>query len=149
MSEPDADPVPPDPDLPETARRVHDAIQALTDAVSGLTDRIRRSEVRTYVLAGSLILDVLLTVVITAVGFEVSATSNCQAAQNDAFRAAATQLRDAAAKERAAQRALFDVVLDPVSTPEQRRQASVDYRTSLIAADQQRADNPFPQGNCA
>lgn len=79
----------------------------------------------------------------------IERSTTCQAEQNDAFRAASEQLRAANAKERDAQRQLFDILLDPNTTADQRRAASVNYRATLIEADQQRVDSQFPSGNCS
>lgn len=150
-------------ELAETARNLVKSNTALAQTVDKLSTRIKRSEQRTYILAASLVLDVVFTVIVTAIGVQVNAASDCQAAQNDAFRDAAIQGRAAAAKERdadrrkeAAESALFAVILNSGAAQEQRRQAVVTYNTELGAiteqralADRQRQDNPFPEGNCS
>lgn len=141
--------VDPQRDLTVVAAELSDSVSELSGQVSVLAARSERQRRRTVVLTVSLVLDVLLTVAITILGVRVDATSECQAAQNDAFRAVSGQLRDAAAKERGALRLLLDVILDPAATPERRRQAIAEYRATLIEVDQQREDNPFPEGNCA
>lgn len=132
---------PDDEDLPAIARAVAASIEGLSVDVRELTRRVRTNRIFIVLLCLALLGLVVL-------GYLVRTGSTCQAQQNDAFRSVSEQLRDAAAKERAAQRQLFDVLLNPASTPGQRRQAQVDYNAGLVAADLQRADNPFPEGRC-
>jgi hypothetical protein len=126
-----------------------DSIGTLSMSVKQLTNRIVVSERRTVILATSLILDILLTAAITFLGWHVQSVSSCQAEANDAFRAALAQRTDASAKERAAQRQLFNVVLNPASSPADRLKASQNYYAGLIAADAQRNEHPLPTSNCA
>lgn len=133
----------------EEVQALSNSISTLSLSVKRLAERIVASERRTIILAVSLVLDVLLTVGITFLGWHVQSVSSCQAQANDAFRVAIVQRNDAAAKERAAQRQLFNVVLDPTSSPADRLKASKDYYAGLVAADQQRTEHPLPTNNCA
>lgn len=102
----------------------------LTDAV----DRLRR-EVHSRSV-GFLIALILITAVgiaVAVLGWRSEHFLTCQAGQNQEF-------RTAAATERAAQRTLFDVLLNPASTPTDRLKASQDYYAGLVAADQQRTN---------
>lgn len=132
---------PDDEDLPAIARAVATSIERLSIDVRELTRRVRTNRIFIVLLCVALLGIVVL-------GYLVRTGSVCQTQQHDAFRAVSDQLRDAAAKERTAQRTLFEVLLNPASTPVQRRQAQVDYNAGLVAADLQRADNPFPEGRC-
>jgi len=89
----------------------------------------------------ALILIAAVGVAVAVLGWRSEHFLTCQAQQNAEF-------RDAAAKERAAQRHLFDVILNPASTQEQRVQASVDYRAGLDVADQQRSNSNAAAADC-
>jgi hypothetical protein len=102
----------------------------LTAAVTELRRAVNR---RTTAFLSILAVDVLLTGAITVLGYRSEHFLTCQVQQNAEFRAAA-------ATERTAQRALFDIVLNPASTPADRLKASQAYYAGLIAADQQRTD---------
>lgn len=131
--------------LAAAARELAESNVALRVTVAGLTHKLT---FRTRVFVAVIVLDVLLTLAIVFVGYRYENGSSCQAAQNDAFKAAIIERNEAAGKERAAQRQLFNVVLNPASTPADRLKASQTYYAGLVAADQQRAENPFPDGNC-
>lgn len=135
----------------------------LTTSVNDLAAKVTRSERLTYALAISLALDVLLTLALTILGYNVRGVSECQAQQNAAFREAANDARAARDKEDNqqlslydAQLTLFNTVLDPTRTQAQKNAASNAYRQSVLAAraaiiatKQSNADNPFPTGNCS
>lgn len=114
--------------LAETARQLAKSNKALADTVTGLTKTVNR---RTRAFAALLAVDALLTVSIVFFGYRSERFLACQVQQNATF-------RNAAATERAAQRRLFDVILDPASTQADRLEATRDYRAGLNAADQQR-----------
>jgi len=68
----------------------------------------------------------------------------CQTQLNDTFREALIQRANSATVERAAQRKLLLIQLDPTSTVDVRKKAIIDYLASLDAADKQRNDFPLP-----
>lgn len=145
-----------DPDLAGTAREVATSIGTLIVQVKTLNRRVRQNRIFIGLLSLAIIAIAVLGYFVrdqqralADVTNRVAVTSKCQAEQNDAFQAASAQLRAAAAKERGAQRALFDVLLNSASNPEQRRQATVDYYATLVEADLQRAGSVFPEGNCS
>lgn len=131
--------------LAETAKDVAESNIALAKTVQSLTERIKS---RTRLFTALLIADAILTFAIAFFGYRYETVSACQAAQNDAFTSAIIQRNDAAVKERTAQRKLFDVLMKPTSTIDQRQAASAEYYAGLIAADQQRNAHPLPTGNC-
>lgn len=125
-----------DTELAEVARGLSASVTALTGQVERLRTRIRRSEVRTLVLAGSLILDVVLTVVIAVIGINVTTVSECQERKNEAFATAIAQ-RDAAQAE------LLETRRDPGITQEERGQSFTRYLTRLAESD------PIPTEVCS
>lgn len=138
----------PDDDLSSTARVLANSIGGLSVQVQRLHDRIGRIATKAHWnrVAIVLLCIVLATTVVLASSYY--RTSSCQLELNQMYQAAATQLREASDRTRAAQLRLFDVTLNPASTPDQRRQASVDYRESLIEYDVERTVTPFPNGGC-
>lgn len=116
----------PDPLLASRVTTTEAAI--LTTAVTQLRAAVNR---RTATFLVILVVDVVLTAAITVLGYRSEHFLTCQAQQNVEF-------RHAASTERAAQRALFDVVLDRASSPADRYKASQDYYVGLVAAEQQR-----------
>lgn len=110
----------------------------LTAAVDGLHQAVDRRS------AGFLVALILIAAVglaVAVLGWRSEHFLTCQAQRNMEF-------RNAAATERAAQRHLFDVILNPASTPEQRVQASREYRAGLDVADQQRSDSTTAARDC-
>lgn len=161
---PDGEPIPPtSPSDPLTRAESAALAEPLAAQAEHLADEV--IELRASANRLRRVTDWLIAAVVVAVGLAVVAfvllyrqsattafierSTTCQAEQNDAFRAASEQLRAANAKERDAQRQLFDILLDPNTTADQRRTASVNYRATLIEADQQRVDSQFPSGNCS
>jgi hypothetical protein len=116
--------------LAVTARELVESNLALAETVAGLTHRL---SVRTRVLVAVLVVDAFLTLAIAVFGYRYEHFLACQVQQN-------TEFRNAAAIERAAQRQLLNVILNPNSTAADRYQASQTYYTGLIDADQQRGD---------
>jgi hypothetical protein len=145
-----APPINPDPagersTLADNAAKLTQSNIDLASTVRKLTERV---SFRTRVFVSVLVLDALLTCAIAFFGYRYETASACQASHNDAFKAALIQRNEAAAKERAAQRKLFDTTLNANATTEQRRNAAQEYYAGLIAADQQRSANPLLTGNC-
>jgi hypothetical protein len=84
--------------------------------------------------------------------------TECQKTFNDQVRSVQGERADAAGKDRAAQKLLtqasigaFDTLLNPSSTPEDRRKSIQDWRNALVAydklltdADRIRNQNPLP-----
>lgn len=104
--------------------------EALTDAV----DKLRREvHARSVGFLIALILITALGIAVAVIGWRSEHFLTCQAGHNSEF-------RNAVATERAAQRRLFDTILNPASTPADRLKATQDYYAGLIAADQQRTD---------
>lgn len=138
------------------AQTLSDDAHALANEVVAMrrtADALARRTTNTRLIVAAL-------AVLIAIGgwvlYRQAATTNlveritaCQAHQNDAFRAVSAQLRDAAAKERTAQRQLLETSLNPNTTTADRRAATQVYLNGLAAADQQRAENPYPTGNCS
>ena len=110
----------------------------LTATVKDLRNAVHR---RTIAFLTILAVDVLLTGAISVLGYRSEHFLTCQVAQN-------TEFRHAAATERAAQRALFNVVLNPASSTADRYKASQEYYAGLIAADQQRSNGTAAAGAC-
>jgi hypothetical protein len=110
----------------------------LTAAVDGLHQAVDRRSAGFLV---ALILIAAVGIAVAVLGWRSEHFLTCQAQQNAEF-------REAAAKERAAQRHLFDVILSPASTEEQRLQASREYRAGLDVADKQRSDSTAAAENC-
>lgn len=110
----------------------------LTAAVDGLHQAVNRRSAGFLI---ALVLIVCVGVAVAVIGWRSEQFLTCQAQQN-------TEFRDAAKTERAAQRRLFDVVLNPASTQEQRFQASLDYRAGLDVADRQRSDSAAAVADC-
>jgi hypothetical protein len=108
---------------------------ALTKAVNKLRSEVHARSVGFLI---ALVLIVALGIAVAVIGWRSEHFLTCQAGQN-------TQFREAAKTERAAQRRLFDTILNPASTPADRLKATQDYYAGLIAADQQRTD---AAGNC-
>lgn len=158
-----------DPAIPDTApltvgeaRKLHTALESLATTVSAFGERLAGGERRWAVLTA---LSVVIVVVLGGViwlGIGVNRIARCQSQQSDAIRASTIQVRlsradqdDQSAALLDHQLALFATVLDPASTPEQRRDASISYqqsvqaaRASIVAATQKAVDNPLPTGSC-
>lgn len=158
-----------DPALPDDApltvgeaRRLHTAVATLTTRVGTFNERLAGGERRWAVLTA---LSAVIVVVLGGViwlGIGMNRIARCQAQQSDALRASAVQVRAGRADQDNQSVALLDHqldlftrVLDPNSTPEQRRAASVAYqqsvqaaRASIVAAEQKAVDNPLPTGSC-
>lgn len=113
----------------EHAVTAEDAAE-LTDAVNKL---IREVHSRSVGFLIALILITALGIAVVVLGYRSEHFLSCQVQQNAEF-------RDAAKTERAAQRRLFDVVMNPANTQADRFKATQDYYAGLIAADQQRTD---------
>lgn len=103
---------------------------ALTESVEHLRSAVNR---RTVGFTVVLIVMVLIGAAVAVLGWRSEHFLTCQVQQNSEF-------RNAAATERAAQRRLFDIVLNPASTPADRLKASQAYYAGLIAADKQRTN---------
>lgn len=158
------DPAVPD-DAPLTvgeARNLHKAVGTLADTVGTFNNRLAGGERRWAVLT---VLGAAIVVVLGGIiwlGLGMNRIARCQAQQNDAIRASTIQVRASRADQDDQsvalldhQLALFGTVLDPNSTPEQRRDASIAYRqsvqaarASIVAAKQKAEDNPLPTGSC-
>ncbi len=153
-------------------------MELLTRNIGTLSGQQKRSWHAILGLAGVWVIDVVLIIAVAFFGWRVSSTSECQARQNDAFRAVSIQSRAIRENQddqlinqyqRQIQRldeqlTLFSTFLDnPNTPPEQRRAAFVAYKNtvladraatvsameSIVAAKQARADNPLPSGNCS
>jgi hypothetical protein len=142
--------------LSDDARALTAEVAAMRKAAVVLARRTHTLNRRTTIALSVLTALVLIIVTGGVLLYRQSVTTDfvtrnavCQSAQNDAFRDAIIQRNEAAAKERAAQRTLFDTVLSPTATPDQKRAASQEYYAGLVAADQQRNANPLPTGNCS
>ena len=112
---------------------------------------------------GLWVIDIIIITAGVVYGSHVADESACQAQQNDAFRHASIQSREArdaqddqTINHLNQQIALFNVTLDPSVDPTERRSAAAAYQQSAIAerdaivrAKQARADNPLPPGNCS
>lgn len=135
---------------PVVGRPLQVTAESLTISIAGLREELTKqgdlftkgierlnarkgSKAAVIGLYGLWILDIVLTAAVIVVGYRSEHFLTCQLQQNAEFRQAATT-------ERAAQRRLFDTVLNPASTDADRHKASQDYYTGLIAADQQRTD---------
>lgn len=70
---------------------------------------------------------------------------DCQTEFNTHFVAALGERSDAAAEERAAQRALLTAVLDSRGHPQAQEAAIQNYLRNLADADRSRSDNPLPE----
>lgn len=132
--------------LAELATRLVESNDHLQQSVTNL---IRKLSVRTYTFVALLTADAILTIAIGFFGYRYETVSACQATQNHAFKAAIIARNDAAATERAAQRALLDTTTKVNATDAQKRAAVTEYYAGLVAADQQRDANPLPVGNCS
>jgi cytoskeletal protein RodZ len=108
---------------------------ALTTAVDKLRSEVHARSVGFLI---ALVLIVALGIAVAVIGWRSEHFLTCQVGQN-------TEFRNAAATERAAQRHLFDTILNPASTQADRLKATQDYYAGLIAADQQLTD---AAGNC-
>lgn len=174
MSSDTPDPVPApgyiiDPALPDgapltvgEARKLHTAVETLATTVGTFNERLAGGERRWAVLTALGVAIVLILGVVIWLGLGVNRIARCQAQQNDVIRASTIQVRAGRADQDDQSVALLDhqldlftTVLDPASTPEQRRDASVAYqqsvqaaRASIVAAKQKAVDNPLPTGSC-
>lgn len=110
----------------------------LTNSVNKLRGEVHGRSVGFLV---ALILIVALGIALSVVGYRSEHFLSCQVRQN-------TEFRDAGRTERAAQRHLFDVILNPASTPADRLKASKDYYAGLIAADEQRTSSDAAAEAC-
>jgi hypothetical protein len=135
-------------DLPTEARGLTDTVTDLNTRLGTLNARIQRSERVTTALATLLALIVIVGGLTIYLGHQVQRQAACQGRENDAVRVALQQRTDAANTERAAQRQLFTVLLDPTTTPTQQQAATRGYYAGLVAADKQRSDNPLPTNSC-
>lgn len=143
------DPGVPDPPRPETAaegiaRLDQDKVahhtdpdnplltsaDSLTTAVNKLSREVHARSVGFLV---ALVLITALGIAVTVIGYRSEHFLTCQIQQN-------TEFRHAAATERAAQRRLFNIILNPASTQADRLKATQDYYAGLIATDQHRTD---------
>lgn len=123
-----------DPGVPDplVAPRVVTAEQAT--ALTAAIEKLRREvHARSVGFLIALLLITAVGIAVGVIGWRSEHFLACQAGQNQEF-------RTAAATERAAQRRLFDIILNPASTQADRLKASLDYRAGLIAADQQRTN---------
>lgn len=158
------DPAVPD-DAPLTvaeARKLHEAVGTLADTVGAFNNRLAGGERRWAVLTALSAAIVVVLGGIIWLGLGVNRIARCQAQQSDAIRASTIQVRASRADQDDQsvalldhQLALFTRVLDPNSTPEQRRDASIAYqqsvqtaRASIVAAKRKAVDNPLPTGSC-
>lgn len=113
---------------------VDDPLVVSAESLTASVDRLRREvHARSVGFLIALILITAVGIAVAVIGWRSEHFLTCQAQQN-------TEFRTAAATERAAQRALFSVILNPASTEADRLQASRDYYAGLIAADQQRTN---------
>jgi hypothetical protein len=110
----------------------------LTGTVARLGKRLR---FRTRLVGVIVALNIAIGVILAIVGYRSEHFLTCQVRQN-------TEFREAAKTELATQRKLFDVVLDPTSTPADKLRASQAYRSGLITAAQQRRNNDTAAENC-
>lgn len=122
-------------------------IAGLTKSLEHLNARLQISERRTVIMGAALMILICLVVYVIYLTVHVQSIARCQSQQNDAFSSALLQRTDAQNKERAAQRQLFNVFLNPSSTAADRQKAIQDYYAGLVAADQQRSQNPLPTSN--
>ena len=104
--------------------------ESLTAAVRHLDRTVHSRSVGFFI---ALILIAAVGIAVGVLGYRSEHFLTCQVHQN-------TEFRNAAATERAAQRRLFDVILNPASTEADKLQATREYYAGLIASDQQRAD---------
>jgi hypothetical protein len=95
-----------------------------------------------------IVLGILATATSTVVAVHERQSVDCQTTINNQFIAALRQRADAADTERQAQRALFDVILNPKATPDARKAALAAYAQGLAQADDVRGRNPLPTGTC-
>lgn len=136
-------------DLAASTASLTGTVAELAKQASDLSAAVKSNRRFTRIIAGLYTLDILLIVVLGGGGLIYKSHNDCQAAQNAAFQQALTERTQAANEERAAQRQLFNTVLDPAATPAQRLAASKAYYAGLVAADAKRNTNPLPESNCA
>jgi hypothetical protein len=159
------------------ARRLHKAMGTLAATVGTFNERLAGGERRWAVLTALGVVIVIVLGGVVWLGIGVNRVAQCQAQQGDAIltssassRAARDQqdlrlivLLDQQGAQLDQQLDLFNIVLSPVSTQDQRLAASVAYRNkvaaskaanvsardAIAAAMKTRADNPLPTGSCA
>jgi uncharacterized protein YpmS len=124
------EPTSPDPLINYQVHVTPEQVADLTQSVNKLHRDLRTRAIGFLV---ALILIVIVGAALTVIGYRSEHFLHCQAAQN-------TEFRQSAATERAAQRALFNVILNPASNETDRYKATQAYYTGLVAADQQRTD---------
>jgi hypothetical protein len=153
-------PIPPEYNL--TDAQLTASNDALTKRIDGIIERLdivkRTTKVETEqtkswrAITGAYslwIIDIALIITFFVVGHGIDSRSQCQARVNDATRSSLVQRADAQTKSNRAQEELFNVVLNPTSTPADKFQASINYRNGLRAAQAQRDANPLPTENCS
>lgn len=127
------EPINPTEHIPDPLLASH-VTSAQATALINSVDKLHRDvQGRSVGFLIALILTVIVGAAVAVIGYRSEHFLTCQVQQNSEF-------RNAAATERAAQRRLFDIVLNPASTPTDRLKASQDYYAGLIAADQQRTN---------
>lgn len=131
------------------AQKLHEAINTLGIQVSALATNLKAIRSRVVIIAGIIVLVFASLVGVIALTVHVNHVSACQARQNDAFRDVANQSRASRDTQDNAQIVLLNTTLDPTLTPDQHRAAITKYLNQIRAAQQSRANNPFPDGNCA
>ena len=110
----------------------------LTGAVNQLSRAVHSRSVGFLI---ALVLIVCVGIAVGVIGYRSEHFLTCQFQQNAEF-------RNAAATERAAQRRLFDTILNPAASQADRLKATQDYYAGLIAADQQRTNTTTAADNC-
>ena len=113
-------------ELAETARNLVTSNNALAKTVAQLTERIKRSERRTFILAASLAMDVILTVVVTVVGVHFAGIDEC-------FREATAAQDTQQIRQLDQQLSLFAKLRDPNASPQDREAAGVEYVATVTA----------------
>jgi hypothetical protein len=122
---------------------------ALSERIDGLIEKLSEKTEKTRLTAvWSLVINfahiaVTVLAVLFGLGYvdsqnAIRALAECTSTQFEVQQSNTTLLRDAAAKERSALRALVDVIAKPESTLDQRREAFLAYQAGLHAADVQR-----------
>jgi hypothetical protein len=171
------------PEVPDTApltvgeaRRLHKMMGTLTTTVGTFNERLAGGERRWAFLTAIGVVIVLVLGGVVWLGLGVNRIARCQAQQSDAIltsssnsRAARDQqdlqlvnLLDQQGAQLDQQLDLFNIVLNPVSTQDERVTASLAYRNKVMASKaanlsaraaitaalKSRADNPLPTGRC-